>query len=163
MKIIKGIINVFTTLIIVVGGIFIGLYIFGFTPYVVLSGSMEPTIKTGSLCFINKHANYDSIKEKDIIAYKASGGTLVTHRVVSIDNDSFVTKGDNNKNQDGVSNRNQFVGKNVFWIPYVGYGIMLIQSTTGKIIFGTFVVLLFLAGLLFGEDKKKDKKEKTEE
>ncbi len=163
MKIIKGIINVLTTLIIVVGGIFIGLYLFGFTPYVVLSGSMEPTIKTGSLCFINKHAKYETIKEKDIIAFKASGGTLVTHRVVSIDENGFVTKGDNNKNQDGVSNRSQFVGKNVFWIPYVGYGIMLIQSTTGKIIFGTFVVLLLLVGLLFGDDKKKDKKEKIEE
>ena len=159
MKIIKGLINVLTTLIIVVGVIFIGLYICGITPYVVLSGSMEPTIKTGSLCFINKHAKYEQIKEKDIIAFK-SNGTLVTHRVDEINDDGFVTKGDNNDNQDGslVTNDN-FVGKNIFWIPKAGFVIKLIQSTKGKIIFGTCVVLLLVTGLLFGDDKKKVSKE----
>lgn len=160
MKIIKGLINVLTTLIIVVGVIFIGLYIFGITPYVVLSGSMEPTIKTGSLCFINKHAKYEKIKEKDIIAFK-SNGTLVTHRVDEINDDGFVTKGDSNDTQDGsLVTKDNFVGKNIFWIPKVGYGVKLVQSTKGKIIFGTLIVLLFIAGLLFGEDKKKVSKDK---
>lgn len=159
MKIIKGLINVLTTLIIVVGVIFIGLYICGITPYVVLSGSMEPTIKTGSLCFINKHAKYEQIKEKDIIAFK-SNGTLVTHRVDEINDDGFVTKGDNNDNQDGsLVTKDNFVGKNIFWIPKAGFVIKLIQSTKGKIIFGTCVVLLLVIGLLFGDDKKKVSKE----
>ena len=159
MKIIKGLINVLTTLIIVVGVIFIGLYICGITPYVVLSGSMEPTIKTGSLCFINKHAKYEQIKEKDIIAFK-SNGTLVTHRVDEITDDGFVTKGDNNDNQDGsLVTKDNFVGKNIFWIPKAGFVIKLIQSTKGKIIFGTCVVLLLVTGLLFGDDKKKVSKE----
>ncbi len=162
MKIIKGLINVLTTLIIVVGVIFIGLYICGITPYVVLSGSMEPTIKTGSLCFINKHAKYEDTKEKDIIAFK-SNGTLVTHRVDEINDDGFVTKGDNNDNQDGsLVTKDNFVGKNIFWIPKAGYVIKLIQSTKGKIIFGTCVVLLLATGLLFGEDKKKKSKEEKE-
>ena len=163
MKIIKQIINVLTTLIIIIGVLFVGLYLCGIIPYVVLSGSMEPTIQTGSLCFINKHAKYESVEEKDIIAFRLSDGTLVTHRVVSIDEDQFVTKGDNNQNQDGVSSRNNYVGKNTFWIPYAGYAIMLIQTTKGKIIFGTCVVLLFVAGLLFGENSKKEKKEKEQE
>ncbi len=159
MKIIKCLINVLTTLIIVVGVIFIGLYIFGITPYVVLSGSMEPTIKTGSLCFINKHAKYEDTKVKDIIAFK-SNGTLVTHRVDEIKDDGFVTKGDNNDNQDGsLVTKDNFVGKNIFWIPKAGYVIKLIQSTKGKIIFGTCVVLLLVTGLLFGDDKKKKSKE----
>ena len=160
MKIIKGLINVLTTLIIVVGVIFIGLYIFGITPYVVLSGSMEPTIKTGSLCFINKHVKYENIKEKDIIAFKSSG-TLVTHRVDEINDYGFVTKGDNNDNQDGgLVTKDNFVGKNIFWIPKVGYAVKLVQSTKGKMIFGTCIVLLFMAGLLLGEDKKKVSKDK---
>ena len=54
MKIVKGIINVLMMLIIVNGGLFLILYAFGIVPYVVLSGSMEPTIETGSVCFINK-------------------------------------------------------------------------------------------------------------
>ncbi len=162
MKIIKCIINVLTTLIIVVGVIFIGLYIFGITPYVVLSGSMEPTIKTGSLCFINKHAKYEDIKEKDIVAFRLGEETLVTHRVVSINETEFVTKGDNNDEEDGATKKEYYVGKNIFWIPVLGYGIRLIQTTTGKIVLGTFAILLFAAGLLLGEDDKKESKKKKD-
>ena len=161
MKIFKGVINVILTLIIVVGGIFIGLYLFGITPYVVLSGSMEPTIKTGSLCFINKNVKFNDIKEKDIIGFEAGESTLVTHRVVSKSLNGLTTKGDNNKDIDGgfVTNRN-YVGKNIFWIPKIGYAVTAIQTTTGKVVGGTCIVLLFLAGFLLGEDGKKDKKEK---
>jgi len=156
MKIIKGIINVFTTLIIVIGGLFLILYACGIVPYVVLSGSMEPTIETGSVCFINKHADYNSIKEKDIIAYQMKDGTLITHRVVEVTDSGLKTKGDNNKDIDGSTiTKNEFVGKNIFWIPKVGYLIKTFQSTKGKIILITCIVLLFVSGLLFGEDKKK--------
>ena len=162
MKIVKNIINVLTTLIIVVGVVFIGLYLCGITPYVVLSGSMEPTIKTGSLCFINKHVKYENIKEKDIIAFKMEG-TLVTHRVYSVTDEGFETKGDNNDDKDGsLVTKDNFVGKNIFWIPKVGYGVKLVQSTKGKIIFGTCIVLLFMSGLLLGDDKKKVSKEKVD-
>jgi signal peptidase len=87
MKIVKKIINALTTLIICVGGLFLILYILGIVPYVVLSGSMEPSIETGSVCFINKHAKFEDIKEKDVIAFKMKDGTLVTHRAIEI-NDS---------------------------------------------------------------------------
>ena len=119
-------------LIIVNGGLFLILYAFGIVPYVVLSGSMEPTIETGSVCFINKHADYDSIKEDDIIAFQMKNGPLVTHRVVEVTDSGLTTKGDNNTDIDGS-----------------------FQSTKGRIIIITCIVLLFVSGLLFGEDKKK--------
>ena len=84
MKIVKAIVNVLTTIIIGVGGLILVLYLFGIVPYVVLSGSMEPTIDTGSLFFINKNSKYEDVKEKDIIAFKLSDGTLVTHRAIEI-------------------------------------------------------------------------------
>ena len=158
MKIIKKIINVLTTLIIVVGGIFLVLYLFGIVPYVILSGSMEPTIKTGSLCFINKKVDVQKIKKKDVIAFKLDDGTLVTHRVDKINKDGIITKGDNNKRvDDGVVTANNYVGKNIFWIPKVGYVVMAFQSTRGKIVLITCVVLLFVVGMLFGDDTKKKK------
>lgn len=164
MKIFKNIINVILTLIIVVGGIFIGLYIIGVTPYVVLSGSMEPTIETGSLCFINKHVKYNDVKEKDIIAFKTGKDTLVTHRVISKTQNGITTKGDNNKDIDGgyVTTKN-YVGKNMFWIPKIGYAITAIQTKTGKIVGGISILLLFVAGFLLGEDNKKEKNKKKEE
>jgi len=157
MKIIKKLINVLTTLIIIFGCFFLILYVCGIIPYVVLSGSMEPTIETGSLCFINKHTNINSIKEKDIIAFKLKDGTLVTHRAVKVTNKDITTKGDNNKNADSnkVTTEN-YIGKNIFWIPKIGYVVKVLQSPKGIIIMITVVVLLLVSGFLFGEDKKKE-------
>ena len=161
MKIVKGIINVLTTLIICIGSLFIILYIFGIVPYVVLSGSMEPTIGTGSVRFINKNANIENIKEKDIIAFKLRDGTLVTHRAIKVDNSGIITKGDNNKVADSnVVNKVNFVGKNLFWIPKVGYVVKAFQTTKGKIIAVAIIVLLLVSGFLFGEDKNKEKTNK---
>ena len=163
IEVIKKIINVLTTIIILIGSIFLILYICGIIPYVVLSGSMEPSIETGSICFINKNAKYESVKEKDVIAFKMNDGTLVTHRAVKIDENGIVTKGDNNKDEDSnlVTNKN-YVGKNLFWIPKVGYVVKTFQTTTGKIISITLIVVLLITGFLFGDDKKKEKKEKKE-
>ena len=157
MKIIKGIINVLTTLIIVIGGLFLILYICGIVPYVVLSGSMEPKIKTGSLCFINKKTKFNSIKKKDIIAYKMKDGTLVTHRVVDISKKGIQTKGDNNKDIDkNIITKKNFVGKNIFWIPKLGYAVIAFQSTKGKIVLITFIIMMFIFGLFFNEKTKKE-------
>ena len=157
MKIIKKIINVLTTLIIIFGCIFLILYVCGIIPYVVLSGSMEPTIETGSLCFINKHTNINSIKEKDIIAFKLKDGTLVTHRAVKVTNKGITTKGDNNENADSsIVTKKNYIGKNIFWVPKIGYVVTALQSTKGIIIMITIVVLLLVSGFLFGEDKKTD-------
>ena len=160
MKVVKAIVNVLTTIIIGVGGLILVLYLFGIVPYVVLSGSMEPTIDTGSLCFINKNAKYEDVKEKDIIAFKLSDGTLVTHRAIEITETGIVTKGDNNDGADSNQvKKDNFVGKNLFWIPKVGYAVKAFQSTKGKIIIITSIVLLFAAGFLFGENKNKEVKE----
>jgi len=158
MKIIKKLINVLTALIIIIGGIFLGLYIYGIIPYVVLSGSMEPKIKTGSLCFVNKNIKLDNIKKDDIIAFKLGNGTLVTHRVLEV-HDTFVkTKGDNNKNEDGTDiTKDNYIGKNIYWVPKLGYVVKAFQSLKGKIILVSCVILLFISGLLFGEDKQKIK------
>lgn len=158
MKIIKKIIDVLTTIIICVGGLFLILYIFGIVPYVVLSGSMEPTIETGSVCFINKHTNIESIKEKDVIAFKMNDGTLVTHRAIKINDSGIVTKGDNNREADSnVVNKGNFVGKNLFWIPKAGYVVKAFQTTKGRIIGVALIVLLLVSGFLFGDDKNKEK------
>lgn len=161
MKIIKGIINVLTTLIIIIGGAFLTLYFCGIVPYVVLSGSMEPTIQTGSLCFVNKKANFNSIKIKDIIAYKMKDGTLVTHRVVSISNKGIQTKGDRNKGVDNtLITKNNFVGKDVFWIPKLGYAVVAFQSTKGKIVLITCIVFMLIFAFFFNENTTIEKTKK---
>lgn len=68
----------------------------GFGSYVVLSGSMEPTIPAGSLVFIADTGHYEP---GDVITY-TNDGTVVTHRVVSETADGLRTKGDANGDTD---------------------------------------------------------------
>ena len=157
MKIVKYIINSLTAIIIIIGGIFLGLYVYGIVPYIVLSGSMEPKIETGSLSFINVNTTYNNINKYDIIAYRMNNKTLVTHRVINITDEGFETQGDNNKDKDvNLTTKANYVGKNIFWIPKAGYFMKAVQTPRGKVIFGTIIVLLLTAGILLGEDKKKE-------
>ena len=159
LKVLNFIFNSILTLIIIIGIVFITLYIIGIEPFVVQSGSMEPKIETGSLCFINKLIKYEDIKQYDIIAFKLPTGVGVTHRVINISNEGFTTKGDNNQTEDLIKTTKQnYIGKNIFSIPKIGYAIKLIQTTRGKIIFGTIIIVLILAGILIGEPSSKKQK-----
>lgn len=160
--ILKKLISLIMTFILVVGVTFIVLYLVGIVPYVVVSGSMEPTIQTGSLCFINKHAAYSSIRVNDIIAYRAPTGANVTHRVVRITSEGFETQGDKNNTSDGFStNQNNFLGKNVFSIPKLGYAVREMQTTTGRIIVVTTAIVILAASFLMDDTKRKSRIEST--
>lgn len=156
IKITKTILNVIFTLIIIIGVVFIGLYCFGIQAYVVETGSMKPTMDVGSLCFVNKRANYSDMREGDIIAFKIDSGKFATHRIKSITENGFETKGDANNTSDNVIiTKENFIGKNLFSIPKVGVIVKSVQTLSGKIILGTIVMVLFLAGILVGEPSKK--------
>ena len=98
MKILNRIITFVTTVFVIIACIVFAATaickIGNIEPRIVLSGSMEPKIHTGSICFINKKVPYDKIKTGDIIAFKAGKNTMVTHRVISVTNAGFETKGD---------------------------------------------------------------------
>ena len=86
--------------------------ILGFTPLKVLSGSMEPAIKTGDLIVV-KAIPDSNIEEGDIITFKTNPDTFVTHRVVEVfdqdGNISFKTKGDANNVEDKELDRKSVV------------------------------------------------------
>lgn len=154
-KIIILLLNLLMTTIIVLGFAFIFLFILGIRPYVVQSGSMEPIIETGSICFVNKNIKYENIKKNDIIAFKMNNSILVTHRVISVTENGLETKGDSNEISDGISTtKENYIGKNIFSIPKVGYVIELIQSKNGKIIFITLIIILFLSSFLISKPNK---------
>lgn len=117
------------SLILLVIAVFLILhFIFGITPYITMSGSMEPAIHTGSLCFVNTRAEYSDIEEGDIIAFTNTAGVKVTHRVIAVTEDGFETKGDANEVSDGLSTKEwNFCGKTLFSIPYLGYVVKFVQ------------------------------------
>lgn len=163
VKITKIILNIITTIIIIAGVLFIGLFCYGIQPYVVESGSMQPTIETGSVCFVNKRVNYEDMQVGDIIAFKLDTGAFVTHRINAITPEGFETKGDANKAVDSIiTTKENFIGKNVYSIPKAGFVVKIMQTTRGKIIIGTVIVVLLLAAILIGGPSKKAKHGKEE-
>ena len=56
----------------------------------------------------------------------------------------------------------QCQGKNIFLIPNIGFIVKSLQTPSGKIVLGTIILVIFLAGILIGEPSKKKKKEKVE-
>ncbi len=144
-----------------------GVRIVGLTPYVVLSGSMEPTYHTGSLIY-DKKVDPFTLKEGDVITFMVSEDTLATHRIVGVvpDEDEpgtirFRTKGDANDAEDGtLVHYKNVVGTPVFTIPYLGYFSNWITHAPGKYIAITaavvFLILLFLPDML----KKADEADK---
>ena len=147
--------NIILTTIIIFGIIFVGLFCFGIVPYVVESGSMEPDIKTGSICFINKNAKYEDMQVGDVIAFEINSGAFATHRIVSISNEGFTTKGDANNLVDSIiTTRDNFIGKNVISIPNVGIIIKVLQTAKGRVILTTIIVALLALAILIGKPEK---------
>ena len=124
--------------------IILGL-ISGIRPCAVISGSMEPNLPTWSLCFVNTRASYDSIQTGDIVVfYRRSDHTRIIHRVIQIEADGMVTKGDANPVSDGLSvGRDNLYGKSLFHIPYLGYVSKLTQNPIVKP-----MIILCLAALI---------------
>jgi len=127
---------------------------FGWRTEIVLSGSMEPAIQTGSVVVARPIAAED-VREGDIIMFASiAGHSLTTHRVVSIEpkNDglSFTTKGDANKGADINSVvPGQIVGIIVFSVPYIGYLIAFIRTPLGLVLFlGVPIAILVISELL---------------
>ncbi|MDQ1001881.1 signal peptidase [Neobacillus niacini] len=124
--------------------------VFGHEIMTVLSGSMEPGIKTGSIIAIKPVNDPTNFKKGDVITFKASDdpNKLITHRIIDVQKvDStvqYITKGDNNDAKDpSPVGPGSIVGEyNGFTIPLVGKLMSFIQSKTGAI------YLLIVPGVL---------------
>lgn len=129
--------------------------VFGRGNAMVMSGSMEPTIPIGSMIIIHKH---DSYAPDDIITYDENS-TLVTHRLISIDGDTAITKGDANNAQDSPIQTSQIRGEVTAVLPNAGKVLLWMQSPLR-----IFIILLLgitVQFLLGGFSKRKQKKTKS--
>lgn len=96
----------------------------GIRSYVVMSGSMEPEIPVGSLCFVDTNREYEDVEKGDIIAFESASGVLVTHRAAEVTAQGIVTKGDSNDVPDAaVTTEENFAGETMAWVPYAGYAV----------------------------------------
>jgi len=114
----------------------------GYRLFMVLSGSMEPKIKTGSVVLVAPKEKY---KADEVITFLANPQAnlrdikaTVTHRIVSVHDDegrpTYTTKGDANEDPDRemVTHR-QVLGKVIISIPFLGYVVSFAKTQTGLI------------------------------
>lgn len=129
--------------------------LFGIRSFVVVSGSMQPTLPVGSVIFTQKNATY---QVGDIISY-LKGDETVTHRIVSrekINNGFFYkTRGDANNTPDSESvSQRSVLGKNVFQLPLLGRFVFFLKTLPG------FLLFVILPGsLILASEAKTLKKE----
>ena len=133
--------------------------IFGYKPFVVLSGSMEKTINKGDLIFVKK-VDAKSLKQKDIIAFRNADNTVTTHRIVEViksaNKTCYKTKGDNNNDIDQeITCSNLVEGKYVSKIAKLGSVIIFVQEPMGFTIM-MLTILIICVFIYFIGSKKID-------
>lgn len=166
--ILKSASTMIVALIVVFAFLLVGVRIFGVQIYSVLSGSMEPTYKVGSLIYV-KEVDVDELKEKDPITFQLTDSTIATHRIVDIQEDEngnrlFQTKGDaNDKVDERLVKESEIIGKPFFTIPYLGYVAHFMQTKHGMFItIGIAIVLIIVVmaiDMLVDDKKKKEIKD----
>lgn len=162
----KKAINILSTilliLVIILAFLVAGVRLFGLRPYVVLSGSMEPTFMTGSAVYV-KDVDPEDIEVGDIITFSIDDGNVATHRVTEVLGSgsglSFRTKGDANDVEDASPvSASQVQGRALFSIPYLGRLLEYIHTSTGRItaiaVGAAVVLLVALPEFIYRDGKK---------
>jgi signal peptidase I len=164
-KIFKIIYSVFIAFIVLVAVLLIVsiLPITGnFKVMTVISGSMEPAIKTGSVVAVKPVADY---KIGDVITFGPYSKTKAptSHRIYDIkvvnSQPVYITKGDANNAPDTREiKKSDIVGKVLFSLPYLGYAVDFAKKPLGFaliIIVPAAIIVLDEAKKIYGELKKK--------
>ncbi|RJX43033.1 signal peptidase I [Halonotius aquaticus] len=111
--------------------------------YVVLSGSMEPTLSPGDVVIVDATA---TVGIGDIITYDTGDQVPTTHRVIDERDGGYQTKGDANENVDsGLVAFESVIGRTIITIPFVGYVILWANSPVGYVLL--VVIPLVLLGV----------------
>lgn len=149
-----------TTTLVVLAFLLVGVRFLGISPYTIISGSMEAQYPVGSLVYVKK-IDVGEIVVDDVITYVLNEeGIVSTHRVVEIDEvkQNFITKGDSNNSIDPVPvHFNNYLGKVIFSIPYLGYLSVFLKSTYGMILLGVILIVLILNSLSDTQMNKSNK------
>lgn len=119
--------------------------IFGYQIKTVLSGSMEPEFKTGSLIVVKMGGDMTRFEQGDVITYTTEEGTLITHRILEVNGNGqqYITKGDANDGKDlsPVIYENIVGEYTGLTVPYVGYVMNFANTREGA------AILLILPGI----------------
>lgn len=128
--------------------------IFGYTLFEVSTGSMSGAIEIGDVILV-KICNDNIISPNDIIAFKQEE-YIVTHRVIKIEQDKIITKGDANNSQDEPISKDAVIGKVEHIIHNVGIWKKVMKTPE---VFISIITTIILFGLAFSYNDKPTQQE----
>ena len=183
MRHIKSLLYYITVIVLVLYIVVLGtspnqmMNIFGFRPFVVLSNSMDPTIKKNDLIFI-KQAEIEDLEVGDIITFKVyikevEEVSFVTHYIGDIREIGnvtiFKTHAEGHEGEYDIwrdSNNNliditieDIEGEFLFRIPYMGH---VQQILSNKILVGAVIINVSLIYITYKYIKWKPKEDQEE-
>lgn len=130
-----------------------GVKVFGYTPYIVTTGSMTPKYPVGSVVYV-KEIDCHSLEEgNDITFLLTNKKTIATHRIKNIDlkQEKIITYGIHNKDEEGnylidtePVTFDRVIGKVNYSIPYLGNIYQVISTPQAKMIL-IFTVLILMS------------------
>lgn len=129
---------------------------FGIGASVVLSGSMEPELSVGDFLLLAEEETYEV---GDIVVYQ-SGKMAIVHRLVALDGETAVTRGDANNASDAPIPVSAIKGRVTCSLPLVGYGVWALKSPLGILMTIAAAVLLVEMSYRTGKDEKEAEKER---
>lgn len=134
--------------------------VFGYKPFIVLSGSMEAEIRQGDL-IITKIVDPETVGVDDVIAFRDAEGTVTTHRIIdSIEKDGityFITKGDNNSSQDqNLVELGDIEGIYVTRIPGIGSMMKSLSEPTTILVIGLGITIIFVISFTISNKRQRE-------
>jgi len=152
------------TVSIILGLIVAALAFMFFSPdynlYFVRSESMKPAINMGDMVIAGPAGAIGGIKPGVIVTYELDKN-LITHRVLSVDGNNLITKGDASEDPDPRPVQfSQVKSRYLFKIPYVGYLTSFVRTRLGwflAIILPAMVLVGFIVKDIMKEALKDEK------
>lgn len=130
--------------------------LFGWSWAVVMSGSMEPTIRVGDLVVFRERGSYEA---GDVITFEDdSVSRAVTHRIVEKLPSGYRTRGDGNNAADTkLVAPEKVIGKVVCTIPRIGRFIGFLRTPLGFLLLCAAVLLLAEGPILSERLRKRER------
>ncbi len=133
----------------------------GQVSYVMVNGnSMEPNYHTGDLIIFRQAEEY---QVGDFVVYHDPLLVAnIIHRIVALDQDRFIIKGDNNSWNDAYHpTRLEIGGKRWIYLPKLGPAIRWIRTPIYMALASGLIGGLFMINMTMQEPKKKEKRKKV--
>ncbi|MDI9487067.1 MAG: signal peptidase I [Bacillota bacterium] len=128
--------------------------IFGYAGAVVVTGSMSGAIEIGDYIIIKESDEYT---KGDIVTF-VKDDMLITHRIIEVTQEGFITKGDANAVPDDMIVYEQIKGKVTLVIPKAGKVVDFIRTPLGIVLILALIALIYGIRYTIESTKKRNQK-----